>query len=56
MTSIIMTIALVQNGITLRGVTLVPDMVQGDEEAPSSAETSEVEAADEGENDSSPEA
>ncbi len=25
-----MTIALVQNGITLRGVTLVPDMVQGD--------------------------
>ena len=29
-TSIIMTIALVQNGITLRGVTLVPDMVQGE--------------------------
>jgi hypothetical protein len=26
-TSIIMTIALVQNGITLRGLTLVPDMV-----------------------------
>jgi hypothetical protein len=34
-TSIIMTIALVQNGITLRGVTLVPDMVQGDGEAES---------------------
>ncbi len=29
-TSIIMTIALVQNGITLRGMTLVPDMVQRD--------------------------
>jgi hypothetical protein len=34
-TSIIMTIALVQNGITLRGVTLVPDMVQGEGETDS---------------------
>lgn len=30
-TSIIMTIALVQNGITLRGLTLVPDMIHGDD-------------------------
>ena len=32
-TSIVMTIALVQNGITLRGLTLVPDMVNQDADA-----------------------
>ena len=45
-TSIIMTIALVQNGITLRGVTLVPDMVQGEsepEEAPDDLDDDESE-------------
>ena len=40
-----MTIALVQNGITLRGVTLVPDMVQGEGEA-DSEETPDEPAAD----------
>lgn len=44
-TSIIMTIALVQNGITLRGVTLVPDMVQGEGEA-DSEETPDEPATD----------
>ena len=44
-TSIIMTIALVQNGITLRGVTLVPDMVQGEGET-DSEETPDEPAAD----------
>ena len=44
-TSIIMTIALVQNGITLRGVTLVPDMVQGEGET-DSEETPEEPATD----------
>ncbi len=50
--SIVMTIALVQNGITVRGVTLVPEMVSNDaletpltelEETP---ETADGEAAD----------
>ena len=40
-TSIIMTIALVQNGITLRGVTLVPDMVHGEDEAESASDEPE---------------
>jgi len=51
-TSIIMTIALVQNGITLRGLTIVPDMVHHhDAEAESSeldehSESSSAEATD----------
>ena len=43
-TSIIMTIALVQNGITLRGVTLVPDMVQGEDDSEESTSDEQEDA------------
>jgi NhaP-type Na+/H+ or K+/H+ antiporter len=44
-TSIIMTIALVQNGITLRGLTLVPDMVHHHD---AEAETSDLKEINDG--------
>ena len=54
--SIVMTIALVQNGITVRGVTLVPEMVSGDasEEALADAEP-QVDAAGANESDAATE-
>lgn len=47
-TSIIMTIALVQNGITLRGMMLVPDMAHRDNEEGETSEDSVPEAPDSG--------
>ena len=54
--SIVMTIALVQNGITVRGVTLVPEMVSGDapEEALADAEP-QIDAAGANESDAATE-